>query len=189
VISLCAGDGRDLIGALINHPRAWEVKVRLLELDPQLVAVGRGAAEAAGLAGQIEFVQGDAAKASAYLGMVPADLVLACGVFGNLERTETTRLSGGLSMLCRNGGFLIWTRYLFSRKEEGETIFLRQQLRESNFEEVRFDVTPDGRFGIGTSQYVGQPSPLPEEQLLFRFAGFRHSRGMVGRRLRHQGAR
>src|ERR1700694_3658252 len=44
VISMCAGDGRDLLGALDGHPRGRDVTGRLLELDPALAARARAAA-------------------------------------------------------------------------------------------------------------------------------------------------
>src|SRR3984893_17589034 len=59
-ISLCAGQGRDLIGVLARHPRRHEVTARLVELDPRNAAVARGAAETAGLP-RVEVVTGDAA--------------------------------------------------------------------------------------------------------------------------------
>jgi hypothetical protein len=33
VISLCAGQGRDLLGVLADHPRREDVRARLVELD------------------------------------------------------------------------------------------------------------------------------------------------------------
>ena len=50
-ISLCAGQGRDLIGALAGHPRRHDVRARLVELDPRNADRARQAARAAGLPG------------------------------------------------------------------------------------------------------------------------------------------
>jgi hypothetical protein len=47
-ISMCAGQGRDLIGALAGHPRRHDVRARLVELDPRNAGVARQAAQAAG---------------------------------------------------------------------------------------------------------------------------------------------
>src|SRR3984957_12000934 len=52
VISLCAGQGRDVIGALTGHPRRDHVRARLVELDERNVALARQAAQAAGLPGR-----------------------------------------------------------------------------------------------------------------------------------------
>ena len=48
-VSLCAGEGRDLIGVLDGHPRAADVTARLVELDPTLADRARERARAAHL--------------------------------------------------------------------------------------------------------------------------------------------
>src|SRR5215472_15812564 len=60
VISICAGQGRDLIGVLPGHPRRGDVSARLVELDPRNIEVARRLAAEAGLA-NVEIVLGDAA--------------------------------------------------------------------------------------------------------------------------------
>jgi hypothetical protein len=40
-ISLCAGQGRDLIGVLARHPRRDDVTARLVELDPRNTEAAR----------------------------------------------------------------------------------------------------------------------------------------------------
>ena len=60
-ISICAGQGRDLIGVLREHPRRRDVTARLVELDPRNAAAARQRAADAGLT-QVEVVTGDAAQ-------------------------------------------------------------------------------------------------------------------------------
>src|SRR2546423_4781084 len=79
VLSLCAGQGRDLLGVLAGHPRRDDVTARLVELDPRNVEVARRTATEAGLSG-VEVVVGDAALSDHYAGLAPADLVLACRI-------------------------------------------------------------------------------------------------------------
>jgi hypothetical protein len=74
-VSLCAGQGRDLIGVLAGHPRREDVTARLVELDERNAAFARSSAAAAGL-NKVEVVTGDAARTGRYTGMVPAYLVL-----------------------------------------------------------------------------------------------------------------
>src|ERR1700730_7952616 len=57
-ISMCAGQGRDLLGVLQHHPRKDDVRARLVELDEQNVTIARNLARAAALA-QVETVAGD----------------------------------------------------------------------------------------------------------------------------------
>ena len=108
-VSLCAGQGRDLIGALAGHPRRDDVSARLVELDPRNAAAARDAAEAAGLS-RVEVVTGDAALTDHYAGMVPAYLVLVCGVFGNMTDDDVRRTIGYCTQLCAYGGTVVWTR-------------------------------------------------------------------------------
>src|SRR3954466_6500094 len=83
VISMCAGQGRDLLGVLAGHRRRDDVRARLVELDPRNTSYARDMAQAARL-GQVEVRTADAALTDAYRGMVPADLVLICGLFANI---------------------------------------------------------------------------------------------------------
>src|SRR5579862_4729696 len=87
LISLCAGQGRDVIGALSGHPRRGDVRARLVELDGRNVALARQAAQAADLDG-VEVLQADAGVTDAYFGAVPAQVVVACGIFGNIADSD-----------------------------------------------------------------------------------------------------
>jgi hypothetical protein len=60
--------------------------------------MAREAAKKAALGG-VEVITGDASIPSAYDGAVPADLVLVCGVFGNI--------TGCRQSLTKHGFFLI----------------------------------------------------------------------------------
>jgi hypothetical protein len=88
VISVCAGQGDDLIGVLSVYRYADKIRARLVELDVRNVAHLRAKAEAAGLR-HLEVVQGDAADTAMYEDIVPADLVLLCGIFGNISPTTS----------------------------------------------------------------------------------------------------
>jgi hypothetical protein len=87
-ISICAGQGHDLIGALVDHPRRTDVTARLVELDEHNVGVAREAAEAAGLHA-IEVLEGDASVTDAYA--APC-LRISCCAAACLE-TSATRTS------------------------------------------------------------------------------------------------
>jgi hypothetical protein len=50
-ISICSGQGTDLIGALADHPRRGDVTARLVELDPRNAETARRHAAEAGLPG------------------------------------------------------------------------------------------------------------------------------------------
>ncbi len=87
LISLCAGQGGNVIGALTGHPRRDDVRARLVELDERNVALARQAAQAAGLHA-VEVLQADAGITDACAGALPAQIVVACGIFGNITDSD-----------------------------------------------------------------------------------------------------
>jgi hypothetical protein len=165
VVSVCAGQGRDLIGALTDHPRRGDVTAHLVELDPRNAGIAAATAREARLTG-ISVVRGDASMSDAYDCAVPADLVLVCGVFGNIldeHIRDTVRL---LPQLCAPGARLIWTRH---RRPPDLTPALRRWLAEAGFEELSFDAPAGTTMGIGASRLVGPSAPLRPGQRLFTF--------------------
>ncbi|MDZ8237690.1 MAG: class I SAM-dependent methyltransferase family protein [Nostoc sp. ChiQUE01a] len=170
ILSVCAGDGRDLLGTLKNHPRKQDVYARLVEIDSNLVERGRATIQSLGLAKQIEFVNGDATIAANYVGAVPADIVLVCGVFGNLsEEAELNRLLDNLSFLSKEGAFVIWTRGHSNGIPYSDNV--RKTFRASGFEELNFKLTATGNMGVGIHRYLGKNFTEPKEQQLFVFSG------------------
>ncbi|MGE5289665.1 MAG: SAM-dependent methyltransferase [Micromonosporaceae bacterium] len=166
VISICAGQGRDLLGALATHPRRRDVAARLVELDPRNAAVAREAAEAASLRG-IEVVVGDASLTNHYAGMVPAHVVLACGLFGNITGEDIERTVGFLSRMCKTGGTVLWTRH---RRAPDIVPRLCDWFERSGFE--RDFVTPPGlSFGVGAHRFTAESQPLEMGQRMFTFIG------------------
>ncbi|HEX3392865.1 MAG TPA: class I SAM-dependent methyltransferase, partial [Solirubrobacteraceae bacterium] len=107
-VSICAGQGHDLIGALAQHPRRGDVTARLVELDEHNVGIARRAAHAAGLDG-VEVVAADASVTDAYAGAVPADLILLCGVLGNITAADIANTIRHLPSLCAPAATVIWT--------------------------------------------------------------------------------
>lgn len=161
-ISLCAGQGRDLLGVLADHPRAADVSARLVELDPDLAAYARRTAT--GLSG-VEVVTGDAAVTSAYEGFVPADLVVACGIFGNISDADIRHTIERLPSLCARGATVFWTRH---RETPDVTPRIRDWFAGAGFAEVAFDGEP-GSFGVGTHRFAGEPQPFAPGETLFTF--------------------
>jgi hypothetical protein len=140
IVSLCAGQGRDVIDTVATHPRRGDVDALLVELDPALVAFARARAAAAGVAEQVRIVEGDASLCRWYEGHLPADLVLVCGVFGNVVAADITRTIQALPGWCRVGSEVIWTRH---RRPPDATPAIRADFAAAGFEEVAFEA-PDG---------------------------------------------
>ena len=170
VISACAGQGRDLLGVLPEHPRRDDVVARLVELDPRNAQYAQESAEAARVA--VEVVQGDASLSAAYVGMVPADLVLLCGVFGNISEDDVRRTISAAPQLCRSGGTVIWTRHT---EDPDFTPTIRKWFDENGFSEVAFDTDPECHYGVGTNVLTGQTQPFQPTLKLFDWVGRPHS--------------
>jgi hypothetical protein len=162
-VSLCAGQGDDLIGALADYPQADRIRARLVELEPRNVAVMMQRARDAGL--QLEIVQGDAADTRLYEGAVPADLVLACGIFGNVSDSDVFSTLRALPQFCAPGATLVWTR---SRRAPDLTPSIRQALAEVGFSEIAFFAPDDILVAAGAARWDGQPQPLTPARL-FQF--------------------
>jgi hypothetical protein len=79
IISICAGDGRDLLNVLASHPRRAHVRARLVEADAELAE--RARVEVARLGLSIEVALGDASVTEAMPGPFrrTSSLSAACG--------------------------------------------------------------------------------------------------------------
>jgi len=185
VLSICAGDGRDLIGALRDHPRRHDVTATLVERDPRLVEQGLALSLAAGLGARVHFNCADATRSDVYRGGIPCHVTLACGVIGNLAPDTTRAFVRLASAVCATGGSLIWTRLLSANNGMTHAPVVRRLLAGAGFEEVRADVVEaDDRnperlmreFGAGRSLVASHvrralPAELPRGEL-FKFVGF-----------------
>ena len=156
MVSMCAGQGRDVIDVVATHPRGRDVSALLVELDPGLVAIARDRAAAAGVAEQVRIVEGDASRCRWYQDDVPADLVLVCGVFGNISPADITRTIQALPGFCRMGSEVIWTRH---RRPPDATPAIRADFAAAGFTELAFEA-PDGYvLSVGRHRLDGAPGP------------------------------
>jgi len=174
-ISLCAGQGSDLIGVLASHPRRHDVTARLVELDPRNTAVARRLAADAGLP-DVEVVTGDASLTSQYADMVPADLVVVCGLFGNLTHADIEATAGYCTQLCATGGTVVWTRGQWADDDLAPQV--SAWFEERGFERVWMSHDPDPNFHhrIGAHRFTGTPVPL-EDASMFTFIGHSVDKG------------
>lgn len=167
VLSMCAGQGRDLLGVLTDHPRRHDVRAILVELDEDLAADAARAARQAGL-DDVRVVVGDAADAGLYADVVPAHLVLVCGVFGNLSDADIQRTVGQLPRLCQPGATVIWTRH---RRSPDLTPRVREWFADAGFGEIGFDTEDGYLIGVGTHRLTGAALPYRPGAHLFDFVG------------------
>jgi hypothetical protein len=163
-VSLCAGQGRDLLDVLAGHPRRADVTARLVELDPRNVAAARSSAAAAGLAG-VEVIEGDAALTDNYTGAVPAGLVLVCGVFGNVSDADIEATVGFLPQFVASGGIVVWTRH---RGEPDLVPSIERWFVARGFDRVWLSAKEAG-FGVGVHRFTRAPEPLRPGARMFTF--------------------
>jgi Putative methyltransferase len=165
VVSACAGQGRDLIEVLATHPARDRVTARLVELDPRNVRIARAAAAANGLTG-VEVREADAGLVDSYLGAVPADLVMFCGVFGNMSNDDIERTVGALPSFCAPGATVIWTR---GRWEPDVVANIRTWFDQAGFTEHWFEAPDSQNWSVGVDLLTKDPTPAIFGTRLFTF--------------------
>lgn len=163
LLSMCAGQGRDVIGVLPSHPRRADVTALLVELDPRNVAKAKQSATDAGL-DNVEIREGDAGATDNYADHAPAQIVLACGIFGNVLPETAERAIGMFRGLCKPGADLLWTG-----GRSGLFELVNTCLAKNGFEQ-RFVSNPnETQFGVGRHTYGGEAQPLERGASMFTF--------------------
>ena len=173
VASICCGQGRDILGVLADHPGRLSVSGRLIEQDPTNTEEAARRAHEAGL-DRIEIVTGDASVTDAYAGAVPADLVLVCGVFGNIPDDDVHRTIEALPQFCARDATVIWTRH---RRCPDLTPTIREWFAQAGFVEIGFESTgaeapKPGAFppqSVGAHRWPRDPDVLELGKRLFTF--------------------
>lgn len=168
VVSLCAGQGRDVIDVVAGHPRRVEVSALLVEKDPALVEFARTRAAAAGVGDLVRVVEGDASLSKWYAELVPADLVLVCGIFGNIGAADIAATIDALPSFCRTGAHVVWTRH---RRPPDATPAIRSRFSAAGFTELAF-VAPAGTvMTVGHHRFDGETTAYDPDARLFDFVG------------------
>jgi hypothetical protein len=168
VLSLCAGDGRDVLHVLADRDDTSRVHTTLIELHPVLAQRAREFAAAAGLTG-VTVRNQDAGNTAAYVGSVPADLVIMMGIFGNIRNDDVHRTVETAPQLCRPGATLLWSR---STNGNDRNASVRAWLSKAGFTELdylEFDQDEGERAALGSARYDGPPQPLVPGRQLFTF--------------------
>jgi len=166
LISMCAGQGHDLLGVVPTHERRSDVSGVLVEIDPLNASVARETSAAAGLT-SIEVLEADAAISDVYALFVPADIVLAVGILGNVTDGDIENTVRTLSMLCSPGAAVMWTHH---REPPDKTHDIRAWFVDAGYEELTFDAPESEKlYGIGTARLVTPPAPWRSGHRFFTF--------------------
>ena len=98
---------------------------------------------------------------------MPADVILACGVFGNISEADIEFTVKHLSTLASPGAVVIWTRGVFGSLDV--TSRIGRWFEEAGFEEVAFDAPHDYHYRVGVNRLVRAPAPFDLGINLFQF--------------------
>lgn len=166
VLSVCAGQGHDILGVLERRPQdRARVRGALVELDPTNCAVARERAHRLGV--DLDVIEADAGRSDTYADLAPADLLLLVGIFGNITPADIEGLVRTAPALCVPGATVLWTR---GQQEPDLVPDIRRWFAEAGFEELSVRGWVDGgHAAVGAHRLVTAPGPLPCGAQLFTF--------------------
>jgi hypothetical protein len=109
----------------------------------------------------------DASRVANFADAAPADVLLLCGIFGNVSEHDIKRTIGAAPALCAPGATVIWTRH---RRAPDLTPHIRAWFTEAGFDEITFDAPATSVMtGVGVSQLGHAPAATLPGQPLFTF--------------------
>jgi SAM-dependent methyltransferase len=167
ILSICAGDGRDVVGAVDQHPRRNDVAAWLVELSADSVALGKRHAVAAGLEESLHFINGDATDLSTYKNVPACDVILLCGVWGHVPQTDTAALVQGLAAFCKPGATVLWscgTSGGTAKLDEYDALFTKP-----TWDKVRQSFAADKCNAVVLHRYTGPSLPRLNSGRFFSF--------------------
>jgi hypothetical protein len=165
VLSLCAGDCRDLTEAMVGHPRRRDVTGAVVELVPVLAERARVRIAAAGL--DLSVVVGDAGDTALLSGFLPVDLLVLVGIFGNIADADVEQTIRCVPALCSADATVIWTRH---RREPDLTPAIIRWLEDAGCEALQFESPGPGGHAVGRCrvQRADRTATLPPSLFAFR---------------------
>jgi SAM-dependent methyltransferase len=167
VLSLCAGEGRDVLEVLSRRDDAHRVAVTLVEIHPRIA--DRARRLAARTDAKVDVRVADAGCTDTVGDVVPADLVLLIGILGNISRADLDATISATPGLCRHGTKLLWSR---AREPSDLNAEVRRRFAVAGFAELDYLTLERGsRPAVGVVRYDGSPQPLAAGRRLFTFPG------------------
>ena len=112
--------------------------------------------------------EGDAGLVATFADVLPVDLLLLCGIFGNISTDDIRATVNAVPSMLAAGGAVVWTRGWFGDEDVRPAI--RRWFVEAGLREVAYDGDPE-RYGVGVAQADGGGGPdlRPAAVRLFRF--------------------
>ncbi len=170
LLSLCAGDARDTLPVLASLPteRRADVRTTLVELDPRLAEAARH--EAGGLGLDVDVRTGDAGLAATWADTCPVDVLMLCGIFGNVADAGVANTVTALPSLLVPGAVVLWTRGRTVDQDpttvEGDPAeWVRSLFVDAGFTEEVFISPPDAGLRVGAHRWTGPTTGVTPERL------------------------
>ena len=159
VMSSCAGQGHDVLGVLAARPELYNrVRGTLLEINPVNAAIARERITSLGV--DLRVVEDDASVSDAYVGAVPADLVLLVGILGNVSVEDTRRLVAVAPV----------RRQQIDDKKARPGAEIRHWFSRAGFTELAYEEGMEGTsMRMGVHRWEGATPPLRRGVKLFTF--------------------
>jgi hypothetical protein len=164
VLSLCSGEARDLRDAAAGHPRASDLVGRVIESDPVLSA--RATERLAAVAPHVESRCADATDPREFADLLPVDVLLLCGIFGNISDDDIQATIAAIPELCRSGACVIWTRH---RRAPDLTPSVRTWFDAAGCVSTGLVSAGVGGFAVGAERFAGTPMRMSRSEPLFTF--------------------
>jgi hypothetical protein len=173
LLSLCSGDGRDTVPVLAalaagQRPRVTSV---LVELDADLASAARAEARRRGLG--VDVRTADAGASASWVDACPVDVLMLCGVFGNVRDDDVAATVAALPSMLAPGGVVLWTRGRFvdrdpSRVEGDPAEWVRSLFTTGGFAEEAFVSPDEAGFRVGVHRWPGPTTgTLPDRLFTF----------------------
>ena len=87
--------------------------------------------------------------------MLPVDLLLLCGIFGNVPDEDIRRIVAAVPLLLAPGGIVIWTRGRCDGPDLRPAV--RAWFRKAGLSEIAYDEEAEG-YGVGVAR-AGDDAP------------------------------
>jgi hypothetical protein len=108
----------------------------------------------------------DAGTVDSFADLLPVDVLMLCGIFGNVEHAQVKAIIDVVPRLVTRGGFVIWTRGCSEPDHRAE---VRHWFELAGLEEIAFAGAPEP-YGIGLNRSTLASPPtgaIPDRLFMF----------------------
>lgn len=150
---------------VLAHVDHETVSAVLVEQDTILAREARATASRLG-GHSVMVLAEDAGETGHFMFALPVDLLLLCGIFGNVSEEDIAITVDACPAMLRPGGMVIWTR---GSSEPDLRPAIRRWFADAGLLETAFDSEPEG-FAVGVaikSRHATTALPIPPRLFAF----------------------